>query len=141
MPKRPNPRTIKAARTYTVEEAANALGVSVGTIRSWVKSGLPLMRSQRPFLILGDALRSFLKERAQASKAPLLDDQLYCLTCKVGRKPIGLLVDCIPQTPGTARLLGLCEVCGGTCNRMISRSQIDHFSQVFCVAIKEGQQP
>ena len=141
MPKRPNPRTIKAARTYTVEEAANALGVSVGTIRSWVKSGLPLMRSQRPFLILGDALRSFLKERAQASKAPLLDDQLYCLTCKVGRKPIGLLVDCIPQTPRTARLLGLCEVCGGTCNRMISRSQIDHFSQVFCVAIKEGQQP
>lgn len=140
MPKRPNPRAIKAARTYTVEEAANALGVSVGTIRSWVKSGLPLMRSQRPFLILGDALRDFLEYRAQASKAPLLDDQLYCLTCKVGRKPMGLMVDCIPQTHGTARLLGLCEVCGGTCNRMISRSKLDHFSQIFCVEIKEGQQ-
>ncbi len=140
MPKRPNPRAIKTARTYTVEEAAIALGVSVGTIRSWVKSGLPLMRSQRPYLIIGDALRGFLEDRARASKAPLRDDQLYCLTCKVGRKPMGLLVDCIPQTPGTARLLGLCEVCGNTCNRMISRSKIDHFSQVFCVAIKEGQQ-
>lgn len=140
MPKRPNPRAIKAARTYTVEEAANALGVSVGTIRSWVKSGLPLMRSQRPFLILGDALRNFLEDRAQASKAPLCEDQLYCLTCKAGRTPMGFLVDCIPQTSKTARLLGLCDVCGGTCNRMISRSKIDHFSQVFCVAIKEGQQ-
>jgi len=138
MPKRPNPRAIKAARTYTVEEAAIVLGVSVGTIRSWVKSGLPLMRSQRPFLILGDALRNFLKDRAQASRAPLREDQLYCLTCKAGRTPMGLLVDCIPQTPKTARLLGLCNVCGGTCNRMISKSKIDDFSQVFCVAIKEG---
>jgi len=138
MPKRPNPRAIKAARTYTVEEAAIVLGVSVGTIRSWVKSGLPLMRSQRPFLILGDALRNFLKDRAQASRAPLREDQLYCLTCKAGRNPMGLLVDCIPQTPKTARLLGLCNVCGGTCNRMISKSKIDDFSQVFCVAIKEG---
>lgn len=138
MPKRPNPRAIKAARTYTVEEAAIVLGVSVGTIRSWVKSGLPLMRSQRPFLILGDALRNFLKDRAQASRAPLREDQLYCLTCKAGRNPMGLLVDCIPQTPKTARLLGLCNVCGGTCNRMISKSKIDDFSKVFCVAIKEG---
>jgi len=27
-----------------------------------------------------------------------------------------------------------------TCNRMISRSKIDHFSQIFEVAIKEGRQ-
>lgn len=140
MAKRPTPRAVKAARTYTVEEAAIALGVSVGTIRAWVKSGLPLMKSQRPFLILGDALRSFLEDRAKAAKAPLQPDQLYCLSCKAGRKPMGLMVDCIPQTPKTARLLGLCEVCGGTCNRMISQTRIGHFSQIFEVAIKEGRQ-
>lgn len=140
MAKRPNPRAIKAARTYTVEEAAIALGVSIGTIRSWVKSGLPLMRSQRPFLILGDALRGFLEGRAKAAKAPLQPDQLYCLSCKAGRSPMGLMVDCIPQTPKTARLLGLCEVCGGTCNRMISQVKIDHFAQIFEIAIKEGPQ-
>lgn len=140
MAKRPNPRAVKAARTYTIEEAAQALGVSVGTIRSWVKSGLPLMRSQRPFLILGDALRSFLEDRAKRGKVPLQPDQLYCFTCKTARIPFGLMVDCIPQTPKTARLLGLCEVCGGTCNRMISLSKIDRFSEVFCVVIKEGRQ-
>lgn len=140
MPKRPNPRAIKAARTYTVEEAANALGVTTGTVRTWVKSGLPIMRSQRPFLILGDDLRSFLKAREAAAKIPRQPDQLCCFTCKAGRTPMGLLVDCIPQTPKTARLMGLCEVCGGTCNLIISRSMIDHFSQIFSVAIKEGQQ-
>lgn len=140
MAKRPNPRAIKAARTYTVEEAAIALGVSIGTIRAWVKSGLPLMKSQRPFLILGEALRDFLEGRTKAAKAPLQPDQLYCLSCKTGRRPMGLLVDCIPETPKTARLLGLCEVCGSTCNRMISKAKIDHFSQIFEVAIKEGRQ-
>jgi len=140
MAKRLSPRAIKAARTYTVEEAAIVLGVSIGTIRSWVKSGLPLMKSQRPFLILGDALRSFLEDRAKAAKAPLQLDQLYCLSCKAGRVPMGLLVDCIFQTPKTARLLGLCEVCGGTCNRMISQTKIAHFSRIFEVAIKEGPQ-
>jgi hypothetical protein len=53
---------------------------------------------------------------------------------------MGLLVDFIPQTPKTARLMGLCEVCGGTCNRMISHSKIDHFNEIFCVALKEGRQ-
>lgn len=137
MAKRPNPRAIKAARTYTIEEAASTLGVSVGTIRSWVKSGLPLMRSQRPFLILGDSLRTFLKDRTNSAKAPLQPNQLYCLSCKEGRSPMGLLVDCIPQSAKTSRLLGLCEVCGGTCNRIISEANINQYRQIFHVAIKE----
>ena len=124
MAKRPNPRAIRAARTYTIEEAALALNVSTSTVRSWVKAGLPLMQARRPYLILGDSLRAFLNSRASNAKVPLEQDQLYCFTCKAARVPMGLMVDCIPQTPKTARLLGLCEVCGGTCNRMVSRSQI-----------------
>lgn len=138
MPKRPNPRAIRAARTYTVEEAAIALNVSIGTVRSWVKAGLPLMASRRPYLILGDALRSFLKDRAAKGKVSLGPDQLYCLTCKAARTPMGLMVDCIPQTATTARLLGLCDVCGGTCNRMVSRSRIDEFRKIFCVETRDG---
>ena len=140
MPKRPKIRAIKAARTYTMEEAANALGVTKGTVRSWVKAGLPIMTSQRPYLIFGEELRHFLKDRATSTKIPMQPDQLYCLRCKAGRVPMGSMVDCIPQTPKTARLLGLCETCGGTCNRMISRSKIDHFREIFAVAMREAQQ-
>jgi len=137
MAKRPNPRSIRAARTYTVEEAAAALGVSIGTVRTWAKSGLPMMKSERPFLILGDSLRDFLSGRSAGGKAKLQPDQLFCFTCKAPRSPMGLLVDIVPQTAKTARLMGLCDVCGGTCNRMISQTATEQFSRIFQVAIRD----
>lgn len=139
MAKRPNPRSIRAAQTYTIEEAAEALGVSTGTIRGWVKAGLPIMASKRPFLILGDALRRFVEQRRATSKVTLHPDQLYCLSCKAGRQPMGFMVDVLPQTPKTARLVGLCDVCGGTCNRMVSLAKLDQLRLIFDVAINEGQ--
>jgi hypothetical protein len=139
MPRRPSHRAIRAARSYNLEEAATALGASQGTIRAWVKQGLPIMKDQRPYLILGEALKDFLQDRVKSRKVRLQPHQLYCLTCKAARTPDGMLVDCIPQTATTARLMGLCEVCGGTCNRMISRSKIGHFGEIFDVAMKDGK--
>lgn len=139
MARRPSARRIRAARTYTVEEAAETLGVSTGTIRAWVRTGLPLMRAQRPFLILGDALRHFLAARATGAKVALQPGQLYCFTCKAGREPMGRMVDCLTQTATTARLVGLCGHCGGTCNRMVSRARIDQFAAIFDLAFKDGR--
>lgn len=138
MAKRPNPRALRAARSYTIEEAATALGVTTGTVRSWVKSGLPLMKSRRPFLILGETLRDFLQHRATDAKVNLKPDQMYCLSCKAARTPMGRLVDCIPQTDRTARLMGLCEVCGSTCNRIIGKAQIYQIGRIFDVAMRDG---
>jgi len=138
MAKRPNPRALRAARSYTIEEAATALGVTTGTVRSWVKAGLPLMKSRRPFLILGETLRDFLQDRATDAKVNLKPDQMYCLSCKAACTPLGRMVDCIPQTDRTVRLMGLCEACGGTCNRMIGKAQIEQISQIFDVAMKDG---
>ncbi len=94
------------------------------------------MTAQRPTLILGEALRGFLESRRSKSKAKLEPDQLYCLTCKQGKKPLGMMVDCIAQTSKIARLMGLCEVCGGTCNRMISRANLESFAMIFDVAYR-----
>jgi excisionase family DNA binding protein len=138
MAKRPNPRAVRATRTYTIEEAANVLGVTVGTVRGWVKAGLPIMATKRPFLILGDSLRGFIEARRDNARGKLSPDQLYCLRCKTGRRPLGLLVDVWPQSPKTARLFGLCEVCGGTCNRMISLAQIDQIRTIFDCDFKGG---
>lgn len=139
MGKRPNHRTIRSARTYTIEEAANALGVSVGTIRNWIKAGLPIMKAQRPHLILGEGLKNFLQTRSKAKANPLKQSELYCLSCKAAKAPWEMLVDCIIQTPTTARLVGLCSTCGGTCNRMISRPMIPQFSEIFELKLKGGK--
>jgi excisionase family DNA binding protein len=139
MAKRPSHRALRAARSYTFEEAATALGVSKGTIRNWVNTGLPAMKAQRPYLILGEALKDYLQARAAKRKAALQPSELYCLSCKASRTPMGMMVDCIPQTATTARLMGLCEACGGTCNRMISRTKIDLFREIFALAEKDGK--
>lgn len=137
--RRPSARSIRAARTYTIEEAAQALGLSLGTIRLWTKAGLPIMKAQRPYLILGESLKTFLQDRSKGRKTMLGPDQLYCLTCKQARIPMGLMVDCIPQTTTTARLVGLCETCGGTCNRMISRAEVGQFREIFALAERGGK--
>lgn len=141
MPKRPNSRAIKSARTYTIDEAATLLGVSVGTVRGWVRDGLPVMKSQRPYLVLGDALRTFLNRRHDDARSPLKPDQLYCLSCKEGRTPLGLMADLIPQTTKTARLSGLCGVCGGICNRMISVADLPRFYEILDVACPDCRKP
>lgn len=138
MAKRLDHRAVRSARSYTVHEVADVLGVYVGTVRGWVRSGLPAMVAQRPFLILGCELREFLNARRSQSKASLQFDQLYCFTCKAARKPLGLMVDVHQQSVKTARLEGLCEVCGGICNRMISHAQFAHILSIFDVASKDG---
>ena len=104
-----------------MHECADALGVTVGAVRGWIKLGLPVMKAQRPFLILGDSFRQFLEDRRSKGKAPLGPDQLYCLTCKQGKSPLGMVVDCLPQTAKTARLVGLCEGCGSSSSRRVQR--------------------
>lgn len=98
------------------------------------------MTSQRPYLILGDTLRAYLQEQKAKSKVTLQPDQLLCLTCKTGRKPLGLMVDLHPQNAKTARLVGLCEVCDGTCNRMISRAKLDQFRTIFDLVSNDSMQ-
>ena len=64
MAKRVSPRKIKIHNQYTYEQAADALGVSVQTVRLWRKSGLLVLVSQKPHLILGFALKDFLNKRS-----------------------------------------------------------------------------
>ena len=141
MAKGPNPRSIKAARTYTIIETADRLGVSIGTVRGWVREGLPAMKSQRPHLILGDVLRTFLEVRRVNAKSKLAEDQIYCLTCKSGQTPLGMMVDAVDQTAKTVRLTGLCCVCGGTCNRIASRAKLPVLSQIFDAAYRDPKTP
>jgi hypothetical protein len=60
MSNRANPMAIKAALTYEISEAAIKLDKSPATIRNWIKGGLPIMSSKKPYLISGAELRKCL---------------------------------------------------------------------------------
>ncbi len=131
MNKRANPMAVKAALTYEVGEAAKALGKSNATIRNWIKDGLPVMSSKKPYLISGLEIRSYLRQKYQGQKTPLRDDELYCLSCRKGRQPLNLQVIPTPNTTKTLRLIGTCERCGAAASRIISRTKVQQFAQTF----------
>ena len=136
MARRFNPRKVKIHQSYTVEEAALVLGRSVPTVRSWIKKGLPVLRAQIPFLILGADLREYLEAARKTGKTPLQSDELYCLKCRKPRKPYGALADYISTNASKGRLEGLCPVCGSLCNRFTSQSQLPQFADIFEITIR-----
>ena len=69
--RKPNWRRIKTLRSYTIDEAAKALGVHRNTIRHWIKkSGLRAFTDQRPHLIQGGDLVACLQAPLKPSPRP-----------------------------------------------------------------------
>lgn len=141
MAKRINSSRIKKNLTYSIVETAEELNVSIATIRNWIKRGLPIEKSQRPFLIYGCDLREFIVQMQNARKFTLKDDELICFTCKSGRQALHDDVFYIPQTSKTGRLKGVCCICGGKCARIISNAKIGDFSRVFRIQFNNDQPP
>lgn len=138
MYKYPNAKKIKAARSYTIPEVAEVLGCSTRTVRNWAGMGLRVLTENRPHLIVGDDLKSFLAEKSASKRVKLSPNELLCLSCKAPRQPLGMMADEICQTATISRLVGLCEVCGGTCNRMISARALPEFARIFDIASKQA---
>lgn len=131
MSKRANPMAVKGALTYDICEAARALDKSPATIRNWIKDGLPAMTSCKPYLILGADIRDYLRAKYQASKSPLAPNELYCLSCRVGRRPVDMSVVSFANTSQTTRLQGVCACCGARASRLISNTKRDEFAETF----------
>ncbi len=81
MSKRVSARLVKKNRQYTYDEAADVLGVTPQTVRSWRASGLEVLDDQKPHLILGAAIKEFLANRSTKTKRTLADDQFLCMSC------------------------------------------------------------
>lgn len=124
MAKRYNTRAIKTNHPYTVEEAAEVLGVHEQTVRAWFLKGLRVLRSKTPHIILGDDLKQFLDKQQARRRRPLRPNELYCLKCRAPKVPLGNLADYIPDGEERGRLAGLCPDCENQCHRFIRCDQI-----------------
>jgi excisionase family DNA binding protein len=81
--RRINSRRIKIHYSYTVERAAEILGVHKNTVRLWIKQGLPVAEDERrPILLQGKAIRAFLDNRKAKQKHRLSAGEFYCLKCR-----------------------------------------------------------
>lgn len=134
MAKRPDPRRLRSALTYTVPELARACGVTEGTVRQWLKDGLPALTMQRPTLVTGDAAKAFLIARRAKRRQRTGPDELLCMSCKAPRKAFEGMVDLI-ETPGQApRIQGFCAVCETVCCRIVKRCDIPTLHRIFKIS-------
>ena len=136
--RKPNRRSIKVHRNYTVEEAARATGCAKGTIRRWIKSGaLPALTDQKPNLILGGDLADYLK--ARATSGPKLQlHQCYCFTCRAPRVPALGMVDYVPLTDATGNLGALCSVCTTVMHKAISLAALAALEGTLEVTVQQA---
>ncbi len=141
MGKRANPMAVKSALTYNINEAAFALGKTPATIRNWIKDGLAVMSSRKPYLILGAAIQEYLRAKYKAAKRPLGPSELFCPSCRVGRSPLDMAVSNTSISSKTSLLKGTCTHCGGGCTRMISKQETKEYAAIFKIAKEAGSEP
>ncbi len=122
-----NLRLIKSRRSYNTTEMALCLGMDRKTCQRWIKiEGLkPIERGVSP-LVMGEVLKTFLKERAEKRKIKLNDDEFYCMKChisvkaKIGSEKIIKTGKKIGKI-GSEQFIkkGLCGVCNTEVNRFL----------------------
>lgn len=134
---RHNPNLAKIHRNYTVDETANLFGVHKNTVRYWIKAGLPICDERRPTLILGEHLQEFLKSRRRARKRRCRVDEVYCMRCRVPKKPAGDMVDYEAMTATSGRLVAICPSCEATINQYVRLARLEEIRLYLDVSISK----
>ncbi|MEM1360410.1 MAG: helix-turn-helix domain-containing protein [Pseudomonadota bacterium] len=124
---------VKANRSYTVEEAAEAVGVTPQTVRRWISEGLEALTTQRPFLILGHALKAFLAKTKHRRKRPLKLGEFFCLSCKAPRRAALDLATYHPQTSTSGRMEAFCNCCESVCARMVRAEDLPQWRAIYVI--------
>lgn len=137
MARRPNWRSIKTHRNYTVDEAARALGVCKGTIWRWLAAGLPAITDQRPILILGSDLVEYIRAR-RAPKQKCRLHECFCFSCRAPRSPVFGAVEYHPITPTGGNMRALCEVCSTVMHKWVAADHLKALVTILDVTMMQA---
>ncbi|WP_323012830.1 helix-turn-helix domain-containing protein [Devosia sp.] len=131
-------RRIKRHHSYTIDEAARAIGAARATVSRWLTKGLPAIRDRKPYLILGDDLAAFMAGRAQP-KRTCPPGTCYCVKCREARRPAGNMAEFIAINAHSGNLSALCPECGSLMHRRTSFKQLEAIRAILDVTIVERQ--
>ncbi|WP_425256249.1 helix-turn-helix domain-containing protein [Microbaculum marinisediminis] len=133
-------RGIRIHRSYDIAEAARAMGVSRGTVRRWIKAGLPVLRDQRPYLILGSDIVDFHTSRS-GPKQKCAPHECYCVKCRAPRSPAAGMAEYIPLSASSGNLRGICPECGTLMHRRVAVAALAALRRKLDLSIAQGTEP
>lgn len=122
-----------------MDEASVVLKVSKGTVRRWIKNGLPALTDQRPLLILGADLIDYLKRNAKPVQK-CAAHQCYCFKCRVPRNPAFNALEYHPFSATNGHLRALCEQCATTMHKGASQATLKRIGPEFTIEFKREDQ-
>ena len=137
--RRHNPNIAKTNRNYTVDEAADLYGVFKGTVRNWIKAGLPVLDDKRPMLILGSDLAAFHRVKNTKNKQNCKPGEMYCFKCRAPKEPDGGMVDSQPVTEKIWNLVAICPACYTIMNQRVGLARLALFRKKMEVALSLPQ--
>jgi hypothetical protein len=114
------------------------LGVHRHTVREWIRRGLPTIDEKRPVLVRGLDLSAFLRARRSANKRTCKPGEIYCVRCRVPRRPAGAMAEYRPRTATHGDLVGICPSCDCMMYRRMNRTRMDEICADLDVSIAEG---
>lgn len=126
-----NTSRIRKNYSYTVPEICRLFGIHKNTVREWFRKGLKKIDEQRPCLIHGHLLKSFLDERQKSRRKKCNLEEFYCFRCRLPRRAMGNLADIEVRTEKTVMLIGLCEVCETPVRKVQSAKALLMIFQIF----------
>ena len=135
-----NPNLAKIHRSYTVEEAADLYGVYKGTVRAWIKAGLPVLNDKRPMLILGSCLNAFHQARRTKNKQKCQPGEIYCVRCRAPKAPAGNMADYRIITEKIGNLVAICPDCDKIINRRVSLAKLELVSGNLDISMPQALQ-
>lgn len=117
----PDIRRIRRTRSYTAPELALVLGVATGTVRRWVREGMPLIDKERPKLVNGAEFLAWHNARRRERKIKCGPRQMYCCRCRDARTFMPGSAVIIHRNEISATVKALCIACGTAMNRHCTR--------------------
>ncbi len=129
-----NLNKITTRRSYNINEVAALFNIDRKTCQRWIKNeGLRVVdETERPLLVMGEALSDFIKNKRFKRKVPIKEDEFYCVKCHGAVKG----KEGSEQTIKTGKLIGkdsneqlkrigICEHCGTPLNKFLRVCQRD----------------
>jgi hypothetical protein len=129
-------RAVKIHKNYSVEEVAENQRVAKGTVRRWLKTGLPSLTEKRPCLILGGDLVDFLKGQKKP-KQTCKPEECYCFKCKAPRKAAFGEAEYQPITLTNGQLIALCGECTTLMHKRVSLATLDALDGILKISIRQ----
>ena len=101
---------------------------------------MPVFTDQRPHLIQGLDLVTFLKGLREASRRKCGPGQFFCLNCRQPQTPADGMVHYQPISPSRGALIGMCPACETLMRRFVSRARLAAVASEFNIQIMHREE-